>query len=264
MSTDTIAPISTRKLGRLAPKHDLRTLRLENYMGTALPEPPQLCAWSRKAAVAWGMMANDRIGDCTIAGAGHAVQAWTANESNETTIADAAIIAAYSAVSGYDPTTGANDNGAVELDVLNYWRKQGIGGHKISAYAAIKPTNHRLVAQALYLFGGVYAGVALPLAAQDQLNAGQPWTVPTHGRIRYEYQPGSWGGHAIYLPDYALASGLTCVTWGALQSMSWAWWDAYCDECYAILPVNDWVTGTKQAPNGFDLAALQKDLAAIS
>ena len=34
--------------------------------------------------------------------------------------------------------TGLNDNGAVILDVLNYWRKTGIGGHPISAYADLK------------------------------------------------------------------------------------------------------------------------------
>jgi hypothetical protein len=263
MSIPTTAP-QTRKLGRLPAQHDARTLRLEKYIGTALPDPPQLTAWSRKATSPWGMMANDRIGDCTCAGAGHAVQSWTANRGVEQTIADAAIVTAYSAVSGYDPRTGANDNGAVMLDVLKYWRKTGIGGHKINAYAAIQPSNHRLVAQAAYLFGGLYAGVALPLAAEKQLDAGQPWTVPSRGRIGWDYQPGSWGGHAIYLPDYSVPAGLTCVTWGALQGMSWAWWDAYCDECYAILPLNDWVTGTKPAPNGFDLATLQADLAAVT
>lgn len=28
---------------------------------------------------------------------------------------------------------------------------------------------------------------------------------------------------------------LTVVTWGALQTMTWGFWAAYCDEAYAIL-----------------------------
>ena len=89
------------------------------------------------------MMHNDTIGDCTCAAAGHLVMEWTANVGAETTPADADILAAYSAITGYDPKTGANDNGAVETDVLNYWRKTGIAGHKIMAYAALEPGNHQ-------------------------------------------------------------------------------------------------------------------------
>ena len=34
------------------------------------------------------------------------------------------------------------DRGAVELDVLRYWRKTGIGGTKIDAFMALEPKNH--------------------------------------------------------------------------------------------------------------------------
>ncbi len=43
--------------------------------------------------------------------------------------------------------------------------------------------------------------------------------------------------------------------------MTWAFWDAICDECYAII-TPDWV-GPGKALNGFDLNALVADLAAL-
>ncbi len=68
--------------------------------------------------------------------------------------------------------------------------------------------------------------------------------------------PGSWGGHAVPVIAYD-ASGLTCITWGALKRMTWAFWDAYCDEAYACLS-RDWAAA--RAPSGFDWAALDADL----
>ncbi|HWZ75935.1 MAG TPA: hypothetical protein VNX87_05325, partial [Candidatus Sulfotelmatobacter sp.] len=69
---------------------------------------------------------------------------------------------------------------------------------------------------------------------------------------------GSWGGHAIPVVAYD-SRGVTCVTWGALQSMTWSFWEAYCEEAYAILS-NDYLTKKKQTPQGFNLQQLQADL----
>jgi len=88
-------------------------------------------------------MDNDQIGDCTCAAA--ATSSWNGPRPPSLKMAtptDKQIVAAYSAITGYNPTTGANDNGAQEIDVLNYWRQQGIGGHKIQAYIALEPSNH--------------------------------------------------------------------------------------------------------------------------
>jgi len=46
--------------------------------------------------------------------------------------------------------------------------------------------------------------------------------------------PGSWGRHAFPVLAYDSRS-LTVVTRGAVQSMTWGFWAAYCDEAYAIL-----------------------------
>jgi len=48
------------------------------------------------------MYSNDTIGDCTCAAAGHMIEAWTALASGKTvTVTTAAVVKAYSAISGY-------------------------------------------------------------------------------------------------------------------------------------------------------------------
>jgi hypothetical protein len=46
--------------------------------------------------------------------------------------------------------------------------------------------------------------------------------------------------------------------------MSWQFYDAYADEVFAVLS-NDWINAKLGvAPSGFNLAALNQDLAAIT
>ncbi len=161
------------------------------------------------------MMANDRIGDCTIAAAGHCIEEWTTDAGSPVIVPDPEIIAAYSAVSGYDPATGRPDGGANELDALNYWRQTGIGGHQIRAYVALEPGNHEHVRDAVAIFGNCYIGLAMPVTAQTQ----RVWSVPPNGAVG-PGAPGSWGGHAVPVVAYN-ARELTVVTWGALKRMTW-------------------------------------------
>ena len=204
-------------------------------------------------------MGNDQIGDCTCAAAGHLIMEWTENAKGKmVTPTDKQIIAAYSAITGYNPATGANDNGAQEIDVLNYWRQSGIAGDKISAYLALEPANHTYIMDSVYIFGGCYIGVQLPKSAQPQTQNHQPWSVPPGGTTG-DGAPGSWGGHAIPVVAYD-SRGVTVVTWGALQTMTWGFWKVYCDEAYAILSA-DYLSGKKQTPQGFNVKQLQEDLA---
>lgn len=242
-----------KKLGKLPARHDARTLQMAQYLAPgALPKIPSKFDWTGKVR-SFGEMLNNQVGDCTIAAAGHLIQIWTANDGVETILPDSTILSAYSAVSGYDPATGDNDNGAVELDVLKYWRTHGIGGHKIQAFVALEPANHDHVKAASFLFGGCYIGLALPLSAQNQ----KVWAVPSGG-LHGHGQPGSWGGHAVPVVAYD-AHGLTVVTWGALQRMTWGFWRAYTEEAYAVLS-HDFLGADSIAPNSFDLAQLQADL----
>ena len=161
-----MADFSKFKLGRKAIKTDSRTLMLADYLTPSLPPPPPTADWT-KGITAWGMMLNDTLGDCTIAGCGHAVQVWTANAGSEVTIPDATIEKFYETWDGYKPGDPSTDNGGVELDVLNDWKKQGFAGHALTAFVDPRPASLTQVRQSIALFGGVY------IAACDGAKAGR-------------------------------------------------------------------------------------------
>ncbi len=254
-------PMSLYPLGKQAPKLDKRTLKLEDYLQYGkLPPIPKGIDWGTPVT-SWPMMKNDAVGDCTIAGAGHMVQTWTANAAKSPIIIpDAQILAAYSAVGGYDPKDPSTDNGCVELDVLNYWRKTGIGGTKITAFAAVSPKRADLVKASIYLFGGLYLGVALPKSAQAQTDTGI-WSVPKNG-LRGDGKPGTWGGHCVPIVAFN-DKFLDVITWGLRVRMTWNFFYAYCDESYSIFSPN-WLKDGHAAPNGVDYKSLLKDLKLVT
>jgi hypothetical protein len=246
------------KLGKAPARHDSRTLQLAKYIpAKAVPAPPAKEDFATKVKK-WPMMLNDNLGDCTCACAGHMIEQWTTYSGTAVIPPDASILTAYEAVGGYNPANPDSDQGAVIIDVLNYWRQTGVDGHKIMAYASLEPKNHGEVMDSVVLFGNCYLGVALPLSAQTQA----VWAVPPGGAVG-QGAPGSWGGHAIPIVAYD-SRGLTVITWGATKRMSWGFLDAYCDEAYAVLS-QDWINKvTNLTPDKFDLAALQADLNQIT
>ncbi|MDP9284274.1 MAG: hypothetical protein M3P41_04885 [Actinomycetota bacterium] len=256
MSSSTIpaAAAAVVKLGKLAARLDVRTLSLARYVDRAeLPIPPAELDLTPKVPE-WPMYANDRIGDCTTAAAGHMIEAWTAaGRGRAVEISEGSVLDAFDRVKLVDPLTG--EEGAVELDVLRDWRKRGIGRHRIGAFARVPLYDHDLVRAATWLFGGLYLGLQLPLSAQGQR------TWDWLGRLTGPARPGSWGGHAVDVVCYG-PDTLTVVTWGRLQELTWGFWDRYCDEAYCILSPDFLDRG--HAPNGFELEALRADLALVT
>lgn len=250
----TTTATSIRKLGKLPVRTDVRTLHIARYVDRAeLPPSPASLDLTDHVAD-WPMYANDRIGDCTIAAAGHMIEAWTAESHGQAVeISERAVLSAFDAVKQVDPASG--EEGAVVIDVLNYWRRHGIGRHSIGAFARVPVHDHALARTAAWLFGGLYLGVDLPLTARDQ--EVWDWT----GSLTGPAKPGSWGGHAIDVVRYD-DGGVTVITWGRLQRVTWEFWERYVDEVYGILST-DFLNAGK-APNGFDLAALQADLALVT
>lgn len=243
------------KCGRLPTKHDPRTLRLARYLTSTLPPAPPEYDYTAKVP-SWGMLANDTVGDCTVAAAGHEVMAWTAYATSLHLVTTEEVLAAYSAITGYDPANPDSDQGAYCLDVLKYWRATGIAGHKIGSFVAVDPDKPLEVMTALWLFGSVYLGLDLPVSAQSQA----VWDVPEGGTVG-DGAPGSWGGHAVCLQAYD-ADGAVIVTWGETRRVTWAFLKEYCSEAYAILSP-DFLSGGK-APNGFSVDQLAADLAILS
>jgi hypothetical protein len=246
-----MADHSMMKLGRKAIKTDSRTLALADYLLPSIPPPPPTADWT-KGITSWGMMLNDTLGDCTIAGVAHAIQVWSANTGTMFTVPDATVQNYYEQWDGYVPGQPNTDNGGIELDVLNDWQKQGFDGKPLLAFADARFTNLVEIRQSIALFGGVYIGIALPLSAQKQ----EVWDV-VPGAIG---RKGSWGGHCVFVPKYD-QHGFTCITWGEVKTMTVAFWKKYCDEAHTLLG-QDWLTD-KGSPSGFDQTQLLADLKAI-
>ena len=246
------------KLGKQPPRFDSRTLQFGSYLTKDLPSPPQSVNYYQ-AVKTWPMMGNDSYGDCTCAAAGHMIEDWTANTGKEQTLSDSQILAAYNYFA-----QGNADAGANMLDVLNYWRKTGIGGDHIASYAQLEPHNVIQCKDAVSLFGACYLGLALPDFAvregADFLKI--PWVVPPKGP-RGDAAPNPNNGHCVPAVGYD-DRNVYVVTWGALKSMSWQFYQTYTDEAFAVLSP-DWISrklGGK-CPAGFDMATLESDLTSI-
>lgn len=249
------------KLGKRPPRHDARTLHLSDYLKpAAFPKAPAKVDYT-KAITKWpiGMLLNDELGDCTIAGALHFRQVVTANTKGAAcfTPTDAQVLEGYERICGYDPSQGKEnnptDNGGDLLTVLNSWRKDGIGGEKILAFAKVNLRAANDLKAAIDIFGGLYAGVGLPLSAQDQ----KIWDV-AKGKNGQIY---SWGGHCVPVHYYD-SRQVQCVTWGTKQPMTWAFFHKYFDEGYVVL-TDEWLNAQGKTPDGFDLDTLRADLAKV-
>ena len=240
------------KLGKLPPKRSRKTLCLSNYMNVSQVEFPAVKAWERP--INYGMLGNDLVGDCTCAGVAHMIMNWqaVANAGSPIAFTDDQVLAAYSAITGYNPNDPSTDQGAVELDVLNYWQQTGFQGHKIAGYVSLDCHNLDMIKAAIFLFGGVYTGFRVPDYIMD-------------GRKTWESQPGSpniAGGHCVPAFGYGRAGCAVC-SWGDLYHMNWQFWLDFFDEGYAVV-APEWIKASGVSPTGLDLPGLLNDLKVVS
>ncbi len=226
----------------------------DDYATSRLLTPPSSVPVPKPVA-GWGMLGNDTCGDCTFAGAAHLIMAVAADLAPAVApplFTTSGVVQEYSAVTGYDPQTGANDNGANENEVLELWRSKGLfGGHKILAYAPVSPTDVLALHRAIAFYGNLYIGIACPESAQQQFANAEPWTVV----------PGSpiLGGHCI-LPVAYDPEAITCVTWGGLARVTWPFWATYCDEAHVVITSSEGRLQRGVGQHPLDLAALVADL----
>lgn len=236
------------KLGRLPNDPSKPRLKLASFLTSAAPTYPENRDWLT-AALPYDMLGNDYIGDCTCVTAAHIIQSLSKyGQSKDVRLTLDQVIQAYSAVSGYDPNTGANDNGAVIQDVLNYWRKTGIGGHKILAFAEVDYNDKEELFGALNMFGTIYLGIDFPNTAMDQFNREQPWDYVEGAK--------SEGGHAINAGYYDVSDQMwKVVTWGRVQPMTQAFFDHYVFEAWVVI-TPEWFNEQGNSPIGLNMYAL--------
>lgn len=232
-------------------------LAFGNY-AVALPAPPASADWLNPVpASAWGMLGNDVAGDCTCAGVAHKrIGDVYVNQGTVLKVDTAQALAFYTAITGYDPTDPNTDQGAVCQDVLDYWRKHGFLGEKIVAFAKVDLSNQTQVKQAITLFGQIYCGFNFPDYAMSQFNNGQRWDV-------VKGAPAPRDGHCVTVGAYD-ETELECVTWGAVQKLTWAFFRKYFDEGWVIVTPDMIDPKSGKDISGFDLYTLGTDFAALT
>lgn len=243
----------TFRAGRLP--HDANPPRLlfADYLRGA-PTPPASADWFSSVR-SWPTLLNDKLGDCTAAGAGHIAQQvnWYGRDQSSAPT-DADTLAMYRAISGYVPGQPNTDVGATLQSALNYWRTAGIGGNKIAAFAQVRATDLDAIRLCIARFGSVYCGMWLPQTAMTQFNSGKPWTVAVRSA--------NLGGHCIPVMAYDQSS-FTCVTWGRAQPMTTEFFKATVDEVWAPVDM-DWMRTNGLSPAGIDTGALNADYQALT
>lgn len=240
------------KAGRKPPHSELthprmyaRDVLTSNYSGAV----PAVVDWHTGTKLPMAM--NDSIGDCTIADVSHAIEVFTAfGQGTEVLISDSDVLTMYERVGGYRPGNPSTDQGCVIQDVLNDWRKTGIGnpGHKILAFLQVDWTNLAELKACTWLFGGVTLGVNFPKSAMDQFNAGVPW----------DFSPSAnntiIGGHDVRLLGMDATGMMYVATWGVIQKMAPAWVAHYVEESWAEAD-GEWIKNNA-SPTGLNVAAL--------
>jgi hypothetical protein len=228
-----------------APAEKVAMGTLEHYIKGPMFNPPRSLDYSNKVKN-YPMALNDTYGDCTIAGVIHMLQLVYAEIGEEFVYpGDEAVKEAYFQLSG------GSDSGLVERSVLQTWMKDGLFGNKISAYAPVNIKNRNEMMAAIYLFGSVYLGVEMPPNAETQFEQHEPWHI-----VNFPEEPS--GGHCVIATGYN-RFGIDIITWGATESMTWGWWEAYGSEAWVVIP-EIFVEADHGPVWNIDILALQEDL----
>lgn len=244
---------SLYKLGKAPAKRDKRNLLFSAVLKKKKVAVPQEYDFDVKHPVPTPMFANDRKGDCVIAGRAHQTLRFELLEQNKVvSITDAEVLKEYF------KETGGPDSGLNVLDSLREWRSDGwmVGSrtYKIQAFSEVNRGVPGQVKQAVFMDVGVGLGLSLPISAQAQFAAGKPWDVVSGP----DGAAGSWGGHYVLVPGYTTA-GPVCVTWGSKHQMTWRFFAKYCDEAYAIFDAKD----TAKTRRAIDRQKIKAFLAAL-
>jgi len=233
-----------RRLGKRPARHDPRTYRLGPLLAVRLPVVPAAKDWS--AGVPFQMWGNDKYGCCAFAAQAAAVATWTNAAQALVVLMTSTVLANYGAVTGFDPATGANDDGTVLLYELNYWRTNGLerpGQTRdyLTAFGSLVCADIDSIKRAVCFLGGVLAGVVVPNGFMS-LGLGEDWDLT---KIT-DLSPA--GGHAIWICGYNVL-GVFFNTWGTRTFMPWATFTRIADEAYGLLSRENWLTIHSLSPN---------------
>jgi hypothetical protein len=236
--------------GRLGRKPGVRPVGLRDltyYVPGDLPlAPPALPV---PEVGEWGMLGNDRYGDCGVAGLQHVFMADASILEEGESFPDAAKVIGY-----YMTYTDHVDSGVALAPFLAYVRQQGYFGHSVDAYAPVGVRDIPTLRTVTWMYGAAYCGIVVTEGMQRAFASHQPWTTD-------DLLSNVIGGHCVPVVGYD-DSYLYVVTWGEVQAVSYAAWHYISDEAWAI------ITGEQVAAHsdgrGVSLDALRADLDRIT
>lgn len=260
------------KLGKNPPKHDDRTLQFVDFLTKPTP-PPATNFWPKeKVTFPLRTFGNDKYGDCTRASQAEMQLRMEVLEVGAIpNITDAEVIRVYNIME--KDLYGGGDNGANELDALNYWRRADKtfqddkkNAYTIAAYTKVNQKNIDEVKQAIALSGahGIKVCFNLPIAWQSVQSL--IWDIPKGQKATGKYAPGSWGGHSMFARDYDETWLYLPSTWGMPDGkISWTAFALYCDEAYSVVDsVDKWRTANLGRSARFDIEKLVAEVNKIS
>jgi hypothetical protein len=250
------------KLGRRPRAHNPRVPHLSALLMPALPQPPPPSAvdWTKGLPDDLGMMLNDELGDCTCAAFYHAKQIWTFNTGRPMdTEPDAIVKQLYEEACGYNPAQGGEGPGGVEQDVLAYLARTGApletgGRDQLAAFVEVDIRNLDDIRRTINDCGVCYIGFQVP----DYLMESGPSAI---WDVAQGDDGGIVGGHAVILAGYT-TSVIKVISWGRTYYMTWAFFQKYVDEAYALADAS-WVSSKGTTPGGLSLVALESQMEAI-
>jgi hypothetical protein len=247
-------------LGRLPRDPDRPVLKLGRYLTGHAPAFPSTANYLLRVPE-WSPYGNFQFGTCGPASVAHQraqVAEYLTDHGFPPTDTD--VFRLYQLLNpGFDPATGADDNGVVMADLLSALLKNGIAGQKPLAYAAVDPDSFEEVHAAIALFGSVLCGLDLDAAQDEQFATGQPWDYVRRSR--------AWGGHAVMAGAYTgmVERGqpdISVITWGQVQPCTDEFFARQLDEAWVVI----WpeLLGQRVFLDGVDLDALAYDYEALT
>lgn len=233
--TPTERPYRT---GRKPARH-IPELAIDNFRSGVRANEGATSGDVTNGITAWGMLRNDQLGDCVPAATEHyrMAKGIFPGDAAPTDTETADLYFAYGVDQG-EP--GPQPDDGVEIATWLQWlfaqtEAAKLAGDDIVEYAFAEITNlapSNLGVEMLE-FRGVILGVNLTDDAQ-QLFPNSPWTV-ANGE-----QPDPNEGHGVLHAKFDNSAQLgTCVTWGALEGMTYPWMSACVEEAWVIVTRED-------------------------
>lgn len=166
----------------------------------------------------WCLGENDTWGTCWFAMLGNALVLETGE-----VMSDGEILNAAREIEGLNDQDRSTDRGEAMEAGFRYVQKNGWPGDASLTIASWTPTSD--LAATIQRRGYAMCGIALPDSAD-----GDGYDFSDNAMARKA--PGVHG-HAILVVE-AVPGSVTFITWGAPQTVSSAWWDAYARQTYEV------------------------------